>query len=72
MLKLRVLIIDLVGRSDQIVVELALITMTLELQVLELRVAVGVDEVIGQVILRETLDLLWSFGHTYLFNYKEA
>lgn len=67
MLKLRVLIIDLVGRSDQIVVELALITMTLELQVLELRVAVGVDEVIGQVILRETLDLLWSFGHTYLF-----
>jgi hypothetical protein len=67
MLKLRVLIIDLVGRSDQIVVKLALITMTLELQVLELRVAVGVDEVIGQVILRKTLDLLWSFGHTYLF-----
>lgn len=67
MLKLRVLIIDLVGRSDQIVVEFTLITMTLELQVLELRVAVGVDEVIGQVILRETLDLLWSFGHTYLF-----
>lgn len=67
MLKLRVLIIDLVGRSDQIVVKLALITMTLEFQVLELRVAVGVDEVIGQVILRETLDLLWSFGHTYLF-----
>jgi len=67
MLKLRVLIIYLVGRSDQVVVELALITMTLELQVLELWVAVGVDEVIGQVILRETLDLLWSFGHTYLF-----